>query len=246
MHYREYCMLNGAKHLGISPTGDIGFYEELKIIAKKHSSFFSSVELMSPVKAPRWYPILKRLIDTTASILGLMFCSFPFLIISIAVKFDTSGPVFYRQDRVGKNGKVFKMLKFRTMVKDAELKTGPIWASDEDPRLTRVGRFLKRSKLDELPQLINVLIGDMSLVGPRPERPEFVLNFVEIIPAYDRRHDVKSGITGLAQLFSGYDKGAESIYRKLRWDVRYIKKMGLKMDMWLIFRTIWALFKGET
>ena len=244
MHYREYC-LDGAKHLGASPTGDMGFYEDLKKVAKLHSAFFKSVELMPPVRLPLWYLILKRAIDFVGSAVGLLLCSFPFLVISIAIKFDSSGPVFYRQSRVGKNGKVFKIFKFRTMVKDAESKTGPIWASDKDPRLTRVGRFLRRTKIDELPQLINVLIGQMSFVGPRPERPEFVFNFVNIIPAYDRRHDVKPGITGLAQLFLGYDKSAESVYKKLRWDVKYIRNMGLRMDMWLIFKTIWALLRGK-
>ena len=243
MHYSEYCM-KGTRYV-ISPTGDIRFYDDLRKVSKLHRRFLTYVENMPRKRLPLQYLILKRCIDLLGAMIGLLCCLFPFLVIIIAIKFDSAGSPFYRQARVGKNGKVFKIIKFRTMFKDAESRTGPVWAAQSDPRLTKVGRFLRRTKLDELPQLINVLLGQMSLVGPRPERPEFVLRFVEIMPAYDRRHEIKPGLTGLAQLYQGYDDSANSVYRKLRWDIKYMEKMGLKMDIRLIFKTISALLRGK-
>lgn len=242
MHYSEYC--KGARYV-TSPTGDAGFYDDLRRVAELHRRFLTCVERMPKKKLPLWYLILKRSIDLLGATVGLLCCLFPFLVIIIAIMFDSPGSPLYRQSRVGKDGKVFKIIKFRTMFKDAESRTGPIWATHSDPRLTRVGKFLRRTKLDELPQLINVLLGQMSLVGPRPERPEFVFRFVEIMPAYDRRHDIKPGLTGLAQLYQGYDDSANSVYRKLRWDVKYMEKMGLRMDMMLIFKTISAFLRGK-
>ncbi|HEX29243.1 hypothetical protein DRN32_01880 [Thermococci archaeon] len=243
MHYSEYC-IRGAKYL-ISPTGDIRFYDDLRKVVKHHREFLRYVESMPRRELPLQYLILKRCIDLLGAIIGLLCCLLPFLVIIIAIKFDSAGSPFYRQARVGKNGKVFKIIKFRTMFKDAESKTGPIWAAQSDPRLTRVGKFLRRTKLDELPQLVNILLGQMSFVGPRPERPEFVFRFVEIMPAYDRRHEIKPGLTGLAQLRHGYDKSATSVYRKLRWDIKYMERIGLKMDIWLILKTISALVRGK-
>jgi len=127
------------------------------------------------------------------------------------------------------------------MVQDAERKTGPVWARKDDPRLTVVGGVLRKAKIDELPQLFNVIKGEMSLVGPRPERPCFVQRFAEIMPGYNRRHDVIPGITGLAQLRNGYDKTPDDIYRKVRYDVTYIQKMGLAIDLRLLMETFLAI-----
>jgi lipopolysaccharide/colanic/teichoic acid biosynthesis glycosyltransferase len=127
------------------------------------------------------------------------------------------------------------------MVQDAERRTGPVWAKKEDPRLTVVGKVLRKSKIDELPQLFNVIKGEMSLVGPRPERPCFVEKFAEIVPGYNRRHDVIPGITGLAQLRNGYDSVPKDIYRKLRYDVTYMKKMGMIIDLRLLMETFLAV-----
>ena len=140
---------------------------------------------------------------------------------------------------------MFRIHKFRTMVKDAERKTGAVWAKKDDPRVTVVGRVLRKSKIDELPQLMNVIKGEMSLVGPRPERPYFVQRFDEIVPGYARRHDVIPGITGLAQLKNGYDSTPDDIYRKLRYDVTYIKKMGMAIDLRLLTDTFLAVLVGR-
>jgi lipopolysaccharide/colanic/teichoic acid biosynthesis glycosyltransferase len=184
-------------------------------------------------------------LDILLSSVGILVCAIPFLVIAIAIKLDSPGRVFYRQARVGKGGEVFQIIKFRTMSDNAERGTGPVWAAVKDPRLTRVGAFLRGMRLDELPNLFNVLKGDMGLVGPRPERPEFVYWFIQYMSAFDRRHDVKPGITGLAQLKNGYDTSAASVYRKLRWDVEYIKRKCLSLDLWIIYCTVFAVLRGK-
>ena len=128
----------------------------------------------------------------------------------------------------------------------AERLTGPVWAAaNRDPRLTHVGLFLRKVRLDELPNLFNILKGDMRLVGPRPERPEFVYWFIQYMPAFDRRHEIKPGITGLAQLRNGYDTSPESVYRKLRWDIQYIKRKCLRTDFWIVCHTLIAILQGR-
>ena len=169
----------------------------------------------------------------------------PFLAIAIAIKIDSPCPIFYRQKRVGRGGSVFQMIKFRTMRHDAESATGAVWSADPDPRVTRVGAFLRELRLDELPQLLNIFKGEMTFVGPRPERPEFVYLFVQYMPAFDRRHDVKPGIAGMAQLMNSYDYSAKSIYRKLRWDAQYMRKKCLSTDFCILYRTVIAVLKGE-
>ncbi len=162
-------------------------------------------------------------------------------ILALLVKLTSRGPVFFRQQRVGQYGRPFYILKLRTMVLDAESKTGPIWAVDNDPRVTRIGRFLRLSHLDEIPQLFNVLMGHMSLVGPRPERPVFVAQFRRQIPNYEDRLLVKPGITGLAQVYHSYDATLRDVRKKLAYDLLYIKRMCMMTDVIILFLTVRCL-----
>lgn len=187
--------------------------------------------------------MLKRVTDLVTSALGLLF-SFPFwLLIALAIKIGDRGPVFYSQTRVGQNGKVFKLYKFRTMKTDAE-NGKSIWCSPNDPRVTRVGRFLRRSRLDELPQLYNVLIGQMSIVGPRPERPDIVEQLRDRLPYYDERHLVKPGLTGWAQISFRYGSTIEDSKRKLQFDLYYLKHMAMELDVCILFRTLGTFLRG--
>jgi lipopolysaccharide/colanic/teichoic acid biosynthesis glycosyltransferase len=153
--------------------------------------------------------------------------------------------VVYRQKRVGRLGKIFLCYKFRTMRADAEADSGPTWASDEDPRITRVGRFLRNSRLDEIPQLFNVLKGDMAFVGPRPERPEFVEWLGREVSFYNLRHLVRPGITGWAQICYEYGSSLEQAKEKLRYDVYYVKHLSLAFDLFIIFQTIKVILFGR-
>jgi exopolysaccharide biosynthesis polyprenyl glycosylphosphotransferase len=220
---------------------DERFCRDLEIVAQKHYNYFRSVEKSDPFKISTRYLTAKRCFDIFATIIGLILLSPLFPVVVILIKLDSRGPVFFSQERVGKKGRIFRIHKFRTMVQDAERKTGPVWAKKDDPRFTVVGRVLRKTKIDELPQLFNVIKGDMSLVGPRPERPCFVERFAEIMPGYNRRHDVIPGITGLAQLRNGYDSTPKHLYRKLRYDVTYIKKMGMAIDFRILAETFLAV-----
>jgi lipopolysaccharide/colanic/teichoic acid biosynthesis glycosyltransferase len=154
--------------------------------------------------------------------------------------------VFYRQERVGEKGKAFPLFKFRTMRTDAEAATGPVWATHGiDPRITGVGKYLRKFRLDELPQLINVLRGEMSFVGPRPERPHFVDTLSKIIPYYDERHSVKPGITGWAQIKFGYGSTIEDAEEKLQFDLYYIKHMSLVFDIGILLDTMKVIVMGK-
>lgn len=184
---------------------------------------------------------LKRALDITLSLAALIMLSPLMLLIAIAIKLNSSGPVFYKQIRVGKKEKPFDMLKFRTMIQEAEAATGPVWAKENDPRITSVGKFLRKTHLDELPQVINVLKGEMSIVGPRPERPFFVNEFRQSIPHYHRRLCAKPGITGLAQIKRRYDESLADVKKKLRYDVLYIQKMCPLLDLKVIAMTIGAV-----
>lgn len=184
-----------------------------------------------------WRRFAKRTLDIVSSALGLIVLSPLMVIIAVAVKLTSKGPAIFKQTRVGKKGRCFTMYKFRSMTVDAE-KGGPAWAQQNDPRTTSIGSFLRRSHLDELPQLFNVLRGDMSIVGPRPERPFFVKELRQVIPHYDRRLCTKPGITGLAQVRSGYDDKIEDVKKKVKYDIFYIQKMCPWLDLKMIFSTI--------
>ena len=182
---------------------------------------------------------LMRGLDIAGSILILVFSSPATILISLLIKVSSSGPVFYTQQRVGKDGKLFTLCKFRTMVVDAEKEIGPVLASRNDPRVTKVGKFLRATRLDELPQLINVLKGDMSLVGPRPERPHFVKEHKSL---HELRLAVKPGLTGLAQIRSFYDLKPQ---HKIKYDYLYIQKRSLLLNLYILIRTIPAVFSRK-
>jgi len=167
------------------------------------------------------------------------------IIISVAIKWNSSGPVIYTQKRVGKNGKLFTMYKFRTMHNDAEAETGPTWASENDPRVTAVGALLRKTRLDEIPQFYNVLKGEMSLVGPRPERPYFVEQFKNDIPLYSRRLRVRPGITGWAQVKWKYDSSLDDVKEKTKYDLFYVENMSLRMDFKILINTLFSMVRAK-
>ncbi len=186
--------------------------------------------------------VLKRLFDFILSGIGLI-CSSPlWILIALAIKLEDGGPVFYTQERVGKDGKKFEVYKFRSMIPDAEKHTGAVWASEDDPRVTKVGRILRNTAMDELPQLLNIFKGDMSFVGPRAERPELVEEFSKRIPNYSRRFSVKPGLTGLAQIYGRYDTPPG---QKLHYEMLYIKKRSFLLDLKLVLLSFWITFRGK-
>jgi Undecaprenyl-phosphate glucose phosphotransferase len=189
--------------------------------------------------AERYNRFIKRTMDIVFSAAGLLVLSPFLLIIAILVKLSSPGPVFYLQKRIGEDDSRFAIIKFRTMVDNAEKGIGRVWASEGDPRRTKIGAFLRRSNLDELPQLFNVLKGEMSLVGPRPERPHFVGKFKEDIPRYMARHKIKSGVTGWAQV-NGL-RGNTSIEERTKYDIYYIENWSLAFDLKILFMSVFAL-----
>lgn len=187
---------------------------------------------------------VKRVMDIAVSATVLVLFAPLMLAIALVVKLSSPGPVFFVQERVGQDGRAFQLLKFRTMPVDAEKETGPIWASPDDPRPTRAGRMLRRYSLDELPQFVNVLLGEMSVVGPRPERPYFVQQFSRMIPAYMARHHEKSGVTGWAQV-NGL-RGDTSIEERTRYDLYYVENWSILFDLKIIVKTIFHIFRADS
>jgi sugar transferase (PEP-CTERM system associated) len=189
-------------------------------------------------KVTPWLRLAKRITDIVISLFGLaVFAPFG-LLVMLAIKLDSPGPVFFRQTRVGRGDRNFELIKFRSMRQDAEQKTGAVWALKNDSRVTRLGHFLRKFRIDEIPQLVNVLRGEMSLVGPRPERPEFVEKLKEIIPYYSERHYVKPGVSGWAQVRYPYGASVEDAVEKLRYDLYYIKNISVVLDFRIILKTI--------
>lgn len=187
------------------------------------------------------YRFFKRLLDFFAGFFGLLVLLLPMAIISLGIAFTSKGPVIYKQERLGLHGKVFYLYKFRSMVCDAE-KNGAKWADKDDPRVTKFGRFLRKSRLDEIPQLWNILVGHMSLVGPRPERAIFYEEFEKYIHGFSQRLIIKPGLTGLAQVNGGYDLKPEE---KIMYDIEYIKKRSFWLDIKIILKTVLIVFNHK-
>jgi len=231
-------------------------------------------QIMAPFSNIRfWERAGKRLFDIFGAIMGFIGSSIFFFVIPILVKLNSRGPVFYQQQRVGLNhrygdrrkinlevehdrrkgerrkqdlfGRPFMVYKFRTMYVDAESRTGAVWAQKNDPRITGVGRILRFTHVDEMPQFFNVLCGEMSMVGPRPERPQIMPKIVEKIPKFPERLQVKPGITGIAQIVCGYDVSIEDVKKKLHYDLQYVKKNSLKEDIAILFKTLWVIIRGK-
>jgi sugar transferase (PEP-CTERM system associated) len=182
---------------------------------------------------------VKRVIDIVVAAVGLLLASPILLIVAALIRITSPGPIFYSQQRVGQNGRTFTIRKLRSMRPDAEKGTGAVWSlGSRDSRITPIGRFLRKSRLDEVPQLWNVLIGDMSMVGPRPERPEFVQDLTRDIPYYGQRHVVKPGLTGWAQVCYSYGASVEDALQKLQYDLFYIKNLSIALDLFIIFKTV--------
>lgn len=222
---------------------------EVKVIPDfgRFSSLKSSVEeldglpMISLRESPMhgWNRVVKRATDIIMALLTIIAAS-PLMGLAVAaVKLTSKGPIFYTQERMGLDGRIFTMAKFRTMRTDAEKTSGPVWAAKDDPRRTAVGRFLRRFSIDELPQLFQVLMGEMSLVGPRPERPEFIEKFKHNVPKYMLRHKMKAGMTGLAQV-EGF-RGNTSLEGRIQEDLKYIKDWSLGLDLKILARTLWAI-----
>jgi sugar transferase (PEP-CTERM system associated) len=181
---------------------------------------------------------VKRVFDVSLSLVGVIVSLPVMALVALAVKATSAGPVLYRQERVGLNGHIFTVLKVRTMREDAEAATGPVWSLKNDARVTPIGRFLRRTRLDEIPQFLNVLRGEMSFVGPRPERPSFVEQLTAQIPFYGQRHVVKPGLTGWAQVRYSYGASVEDAIEKLQYDLYYIKNLSFSLDLVIVLETI--------
>lgn len=195
-------------------------------------------------RSTSYYETTKRGVDIFGASVLLVLLSPLMLCLCFAVRLTSRGPAIYTQRRLTQGKKVFHMYKFRTMVNDAESKTGPVWTASTDPRITPIGRFLRLSRLDELPQLLNVVIGDMSLIGPRPERPEFAAELSGELPSFYRRLEVKAGITGLAQVGPGYASNLQAYRKKLAFDLMYIKHRCLLLDLRIAAKTVLVIITG--
>ncbi len=220
------------------------FYDVIGGMSRTEHMYGIPLIEVLPIPMPAWEETTKRGLDIAASLIVLILGLPWWILIAVIIKLTSSGPVIYRQTRVGQHGRNFTMLKFRTMKQNAEADTGPVWAVENDPRYTSVGRWLRSTRLDEIPQFWNVLKGQMSLVGPRPERPFFVEELSDEIPLYSRRHRVKPGITGWAQVKWKYDASVADVRQKVKYDLFYIENMSLRMDFKIIFRTIKTSFMG--
>jgi len=206
--------------------------------------FGSGVFTMLLAFLRRAYNISKRIMDLLLSTVAIIILSPLCLLVAILIKLTSPGPVFYSQTRSGKDGKHFEIYKFRTMRTDAEKNSGPVWAKAQDSRITPIGNFLRKSRIDEIPQFINVLKGDMSVIGPRPERPMFVKQLESQIGDYRKRLSVKPGITGLAQVHHRYDESITDVRKKVKYDILYIKNICFLTDLRIILRTFKVVLTG--
>ena len=232
------------KVMGIEVVDGHQLFEEISGRLSVESLRPSAVIFSAGFKQRMVSRVIKRLVDILISAGGLLIMLPLFLLIAALIKIDSSGPAIYRQTRVGLHGRPFLIWKFRSMRQDAE-KSGPQWAQADDPRISRVGRWLRKTRIDEFPQLINVLKGEMSLVGPRPERPVFVQELRNIIPYYDLRHTVRPGITGWAQVKFRYGASSEDAHMKLQYDLYYVKRLSLALDMRILVQTTQVMLAGD-
>jgi len=206
---------------------------------------FPLIEIMPQIMTP-WEEAVKRIIDFSVAVIVLIGGLPVWILVAFLIKLESRGPVLYKQERVGKKGEVFSIVKFRSMRQDAE-KAGPQWAGKKDPRVTRVGKWIRKLHIDEVPQTVNVLKGEMSLVGPRPERPVFVEELSKEIPLYKRRLNVRPGVTGWAQVKLRYDETIEDVRKKVEYDLYYIENMSLRMDFKIMVSTVshMLMWKGR-
>lgn len=231
-----------------------GYLPEIKVVPASYEFMslrggideLGDLPIMSLQSSPLygWDRVFKRIFDLILGTLILVIISPILLIIGLLIKLTSEGPIFYRQERVGMDGHIFQMLKFRTMRVDSEKETGPVWAKENDPRRTKVGTFLRKISLDELPQLFNVLKGEMSVVGPRPERPNFVEEFRNRIPLYMLRHKIKAGMTGWAQI-NGW-RGNTSLEKRIEHDLYYIQNWSIGFDLRILLMTLWRGFSSKS
>jgi len=230
-------------HIKIEPN----LYNIVLGQARTHQIYGFPLIEIHPQLMPPWEKKVKRLIDILFSLIGLLALSPLLILFALLIKIESRGPVFFKQKRVGLGGRIFTVYKFRSMIQDAERYTGPVWAGKKDPRITRIGRFIRKVRIDEFPQLINVLNGDMSLVGPRPERPYFVDRLKREYAYYTRRLQVKPGVTGWAQVKGKYDTSIENVREKLDYDLYYIDNISLRLDFRIMFYTVYVMlrFKGQ-
>ena len=241
-----YKRLVEAKFSGVDVYEMPSFYEEAagKIPVFHTNEMWLGYADIYGVKRNLYNAKIKKIIDKSFAFLGLIMMLPLMCLIAIAIKIDSRGPVFYWQRRVGFNGLIFDLIKFRSMKCDAE-RNGAVWAKENDPRITRVGRIIRFLRIDELPQLWNVLKGELSFVGPRPERPEFVEQLTQEIPYYALRHYVKPGITGWAQINYSYGATKEDALEKLQYDLYYIKNVTVLLDFYILLRTIRTVLLGK-
>lgn len=232
-----------SRNIGIKILADL--YELVSGQARISQIYGFPLMDVMPEIMPEWEKKVKRLMDISISLIILIVTLPLTLTISILIKLDSPGSIFYKQKRSGLNGKEFQIYKFRSMRSDAEKSTGPVWSQKNDPRITRIGKFIRKVRIDEIPQMINILKGEMSLVGPRPERPFFVEQFSREIPLYKQRLKVRPGVTGWAQVKHKYDENIEDVKTKLRYDLFYIENMSLRMDFKIIFRTVFIVLFGK-
>jgi exopolysaccharide biosynthesis polyprenyl glycosylphosphotransferase len=226
---------------------DLGTLEKAPVSPAWRAHF--QAQPTARLRLPAWdrhqsVRLVKQVLDTLLALIGLVVVGPLFAAVAIAILVTSGRPVFYTQDRVGQGGRRFRMIKFRSMRRDAERETGPIWASNHDQRCTPIGNWLRHTNIDELPQLMNVVRGEMSLVGPRPERPSFVAEFTQSVPDYNLRHAVKGGMTGWAQVHGW--RGRTSLRKRVQYDLDYIKRWSLLLDLRILLMTVQHVFWGKT
>ena len=219
-------------------------YDILSGSVKMTSIFGTPLIEVNPEIMPAWQFSLKRMTDVSVSVVALLLLSPMLLVLAMLVKFSGPGPIFFRQERIGRHGQPFWIIKFRSMIYDAE-SNGPQLSSSSDPRITPIGRWMRRTRMDELPQFWNVLKGEMSLVGPRPERQHFIEAITEMAPHYRHLHKVRPGITSWGQVKFGYAENVEQMVRRLKYDILYIENMSLAVDLKILAYTVLIILKGD-